>query len=360
MHRALPVHTAKTRARGPGVLGWVGAALGAVALLACASAGQQPPAWESPGVKRVWPLPPDPPRVEFVGEIRSAADLGKRAGPWQRLVRLLFGDEPTAMIKPVAVARSRGGVLVVADPGVPTVHFFDLERRRYHRLARDLAARLHSPVGVAIDDAGRAYVADSVRAKVFVFDRKRELVSELGGGLLERPTGLSLSPAQDRLYVVDTTGCRVFAFDLRKGEITSSGGRGVAPGEFNAPTYIGVAPDGTLAVSDSLNFRVQRLRPDGTPIGSFGRAGDGGGDFARPKGIGADTQGRLYVVDAAFENVQIFDPDGTLLLSFGGPGTGPGELFLPSGLFLDSSDTIWVADSFNGRVQVFRLLRPPG
>jgi sugar lactone lactonase YvrE len=331
----------------------------AVALAgACAFATGPPrkPAWNNPELRLVWPRPPEPPRIEYLGVLRSPTDLGRKIGLTERLIAALFGEDDTAMVKPIAVAKNGKGMLVVADPGVPTVHLFDLERREYERLDGELASLLRSPVGVAVSDTDRVYVADSVQGKVFVFNRRRKLIAELGQGVLVRPTGLALSPGQERLYVVDTVACRVVVFDHAGREVARFGRRGGGLGEFNAPTHVSVGPDGTIGVSDSLNFRVQTFRPDGTPLSTFGEPGDGAGDFARPKGVATDTFGRFYVVDAAFENVQIFDPDGTLLLAFGSPGTGPGEFFLPSGLFLDPTNTVWVADSFNQRVQVFRLL----
>jgi DNA-binding beta-propeller fold protein YncE len=291
-----------------------------------------------------------------MGVLRTPADLGRKVGLVERLKSIVFGEQSVALVKPISVAKNAEEILVVADPSAPAVHLFDLERREHRRLGGEAASLLRSPVGVAIDDSGRVYVADSVRRTVLTFDDRGQLIAELGADELIRPTGLALDPAQNRLYVVDTVACRVFVFDRGGRKVGAFGRRGVGAGEFNSPTFITVAPDGTVGVSDSLNFRVQRFHPDGTFIASFGLPGDGAGHFARPKGVAADSNGRLYVVDAAFENVQIFDPDGTLLLPFGGPGTGPGEFSLPGGLFLDSSNTIWVADSFNRRIQVFRLL----
>jgi sugar lactone lactonase YvrE len=333
--------------------------LGGALLGGCAS-GSPPRAWNEPETTLVWPAPPEQARVQYLGSIRTAANLGVTPGFFERLRRLVLGTRELALVKPVAVARNARGLLVVADPGVPTVHFFDLEQKKHRWLSREWAEKLRSPVGVAVDDADRVYVADSVLARVLVFGPEGEPVAEIGEGVFQRPTGLALGPRQKRLYVVDTLACRVLVFDRDGREIARFGRRGVGPGELNFPTHVTVSRDGTIAVSDSLNFRVQLFRSDGTPLGSFGRAGDGAGDFARPKGIGADTAGRLYVVDAAFENVQIFDREGRILLAFGSAGGGPGELYLPSGLHLDSRNTIWVADSFNGRVQVFRLLPEAG
>ncbi len=239
---------------------------------------------------------------------------------------------------------------------MPTVHFFDLERRKYWRLDDDLASLLRSPVGVAVDRTGQVYVADSVQGRIFVFAEGKSLTAEIGMDVLERPTGLALGPSGEGLYVVDTLRCRVVVFRLDGRQVREFGSRGPGPGEFNAPTHIVVGHHGRISVSDSLNFRVQTFDSAGTPIAAFGEPGDAAGTFSRPKGVGADTSGRLYIVDAGFENVQIFDPDGTLLLAFGGPGIEDGEFYLPAGLFVDSRNTIWIADSFNKRVQVFRLI----
>jgi sugar lactone lactonase YvrE len=322
----------------------------------CVSGELEAGFWERGEVERVWPPPPDRARVGYLGEIRSARSLGKPRSWLQKLGDRIMGESPMSLVKPLAVARNASGLLVVADPSFPTVHFFDLQRREYHWLKDDLSSLLGTPVGVALDDQGNAYVTDSLRRRIFVFDAQRRLVTEFGLGLLERPTGIALGPAQKQLYVVDTLACELLVFELNGRLVGRFGSRGAGPGQLNAPTHVAVSPDGTIAISDTLNFRVQTFEPDGTLLGSFGRAGNRPGTFARPKGIAYDRHGRLYVADGGFDNVQIFDPQGRLLLVFGSGGSGPGEFNLPVGLFLDSTNTIWVTDSYNSRVQAFRLM----
>jgi DNA-binding beta-propeller fold protein YncE len=324
--------------------------------LACATDSSPLPRWNHPEVALAWPEYPEPARIEYRGVLRTPADLGRKPGLYERIKNAVFGRDEEALLKPIAVAKGATGILAVADPSLSVVHLFDLDRRAYSRIGEGSTSFLRSPIGVAIDDSGKIYVADSVLGKIFVFDASRNLVAELGEGELIRPVGVALDPSQEHLYVVDTLGCEVLVFDLSGRVVKRFGRRGVGPAEFNAPTFVAVAPDGSISVSDSLNFRVQRFRPDGSLIASFGLPGDGAGHFARPKGIATDTAGRIYVVDAGFENIQIFDPNGVLLLSFGGPGSGPGEFSLPGGLFIDSTNTIWVADIYNRRIQVFQLV----
>jgi DNA-binding beta-propeller fold protein YncE len=286
----------------------------------CATRALRPGFWERTQLDRVWPAPPEQARIGYLGEIRSAEELGQAKGWLQTLGDRIFGEAPMSWLK------------------------------------EDLAAVLGVPVGIALDDQGNAYVSDSARRKVFVFDAERRLVRTLGEGTLKRPTGIALDPSQQRVYVVDTIACQVLTFDLNGRLVSRFGSRGAGPGQMNAPTYIAVAPDGTLAISDTLNFRVHSFSPDGTLLNSFGRVGDSAGAFARPKGIAYDHRGRLYIADGGFDNVQIFDPEGRLLLTFGAPGRDAGEFNLPVGLMLDSTQAIWVADSYNRRVQAFRLL----
>jgi DNA-binding beta-propeller fold protein YncE len=350
--------SAGSRRKGSGAAPALGLAT-ALALsggLGCATAAPEPGAWERVRPERVWPLPPERARIGYLGQIRSAEDLGRKKGWLARLADAVLGREPMTLVKPLAVARNGAGLLVVTDPGVPTVHFFDLQRREYRWLEGEPAEQLAVPVGVAVDDLGNAYVTDSVRQRVFVFDAERRLTRSFGADRLQRPTGIALDPTRERIYVVDTLACQVLSFDLDGAFLGRFGSRGTGPGQLHGPTYVAVAPDGSVVVSDSLNFRIQRFRPDGTPVASFGRAGDSTGDFARPKGVAADAGGRIYVVDGGFDQVQILDPQGRLLLVFGAPGVGPGDFNLPVGIFRDATDTIWVADSFNQRLQAFRLL----
>lgn len=314
-------------------------------------------AWEASDSKVVWPRPPEPARIEYVGAFTNTDTSGRKKRS-RRISRLILGKKEPEWVKPVAIATNASGLVTIADPTIPTLYFSEGYDGRSWGLKPKFADDLRSPVGVAVDKKGKVYVADSVAGTISIFDKgkSKKLLGTFGEDDLTRPTGLALSPSEDRLYVVDTIECRIVTFDLNGKKISSFGERGGGPGQFNFPTYIATMPDGRICVSDSLNFRVQIFEPDGTFVSTFGGVGDGAGHFARPKGIGVDSHGQIYVVDAAFENIQIFDVEGNLLLAFGEGGTGPGQFSLPCGLFVDSGNNIWVADSFNQRVQVFHLL----
>jgi DNA-binding beta-propeller fold protein YncE len=157
------------------------------------------------------------------------------------------------------------------------------------------------------------------------------------------------------LFVTSTASHSVRQYDAEGNLVQEFGGRGEAPGQMNFPTYLWIAPSNELLVTDTMNFRIQRLDAAGQGVlGVFGEAGDTSGSLSRPKGVAMDRDGHIYVVDGGHHALQIFDRQGQLLLALGEQGQGPGEFWLPSGVFATAGGLIFVADAFNQRVQVFR------
>lgn len=301
--------------------------------------------------------------IDFVRVIdnRQLADYSKPRSFWKKLLEWVAGpaDRPV-MLRPYALTQDSQGRLLIADPGLGMVHILDFERRRYDAIHKANREELLSPVGVATDREDNIYVTDSVRARIYVFDKKGKYKREFGdprsGLTLQRPTGIGLDAATGRLYLTDTLRHQVLVLDLKGRLLRTIGQRGNGPGEFNYPTGVTVV-FGMLYVVDAMNFRIQLLTPNGEYLGAFGSLGNRGGTLNRPKGIGVDGDGHIYVVDALFETVQVFDRQGRLLDYFGETGSANGEFVLPSGIYVDPRNRIFVADSYNQRIQEFRYRR---
>ncbi len=315
----------------------------------------------------VWPAPPDPPRIRYVGELRGEASLGARPSGWEALRAALGGPRPMAeFVRPSAVAVA-GQRIFVADIGAGVVHLLDLEQRRYATLRGAPDDPLRVPVDLAV--AGeRVLVVDRARAALDVLNLDGAWQGTQRWPEITQPVAAAWDAGGQRIWIADVAAHAVFCIScpaigvpggVRNTEYSIQnriGGRGSAPGQFNYPRALAAQPSIGLAVVDAMNFRVQILDADGTPAGAFGRKGDAAGDFAQPRGVAVDSAGHLYVTDNQFENVQVFDRAGRLLLAFGQGGARPGEFSLPAGLAIDAQDRIWIADSYNRRVQVFQYL----
>lgn len=306
----------------------------------------------------IWPKPPDVPRIRLVNSISHPEDMNISEQGLSRFIRFLKGETNKPIVNPYGVITDREGRLYIVDNFYRLVHVFNEASGAYYTFPDD-STSLISPIGIAIDSNDTIYVSDSKDAAIKIFrNGGKQYIGEIGRGLLERPTGIAYNARADELLVVDTQNSEIIRYDTGNYKVKGVIGKeGNIKGHFYKPTNIAAALDGKLIVSDSLNFRIQILSPDGEFIEDFGRAGDGPGYFSRPRGVASDSDGNIYVVDALFDNIQIFDNHGRLLMVFGSPGKGYGEFWLPSGIFIDKNDMIYVSDSYNHRVQIFKYLK---
>jgi DNA-binding beta-propeller fold protein YncE len=320
-----------------------------------------PPAQEQAASTQqlVWPSPPQRPRIRYLGSVSGPDDIGRQKGFWRKLWEFIRGDEEDErVVRPMAVAVDGRDRLLVADTRRGRVHIFDRREGEYAYLQGSKWETLRLPIGLAVDGADNVYVADGELHKILVFtaDGKFDRMLDCASWL-DRPSALAIDRARQRLYVVDTPAHDVKVIDLATGKLAGViGHRGEAGGEFNYPTYAALDRQGRLAITDSLNTRIQIFDHEGRPVSVFGKAGDGSGDFSAPKGVAFDSEGHVYVADAGFDNVQVFDQTGRLLLFWGTSGQEAGKFWLPTGLLIDAQDRIYVADSYNSRVQIFQYL----
>ncbi|MEZ4417246.1 MAG: 6-bladed beta-propeller [Gemmatimonadota bacterium] len=345
----------------------------------------------------VWPLPPDSPRIRYAGSLSSEQDLGKSRGFFKRFSSALLGDEERhpGVTRPHDVYTDPDGRMFVSNGLSAGVWEFDPKRKEASLVLPQGPAAIGKPMGLDGDGQGHLFVADPITKRVVEIDYEGTFVRAWGGpSLFLNPVDVAVSPDGSLVYVVDSYLHQLLIFE-RTGDLVRRVGhdnesltekldrlaqppallasatvdphtqsepsdltanRGNEPGSFRYPAFVSTAPDGSVYVSDGMNFRVQRFNADGDYLGGFGRLGDTPGSFSRPKGLATDSEGHVYVADAAFNNVQVFDDQGRLLLAFGSFGDGEGEMWMPAGISVDARDRIFVADRYNNRLQIFQYL----
>ncbi|TNF32009.1 MAG: hypothetical protein EP329_11400, partial [Deltaproteobacteria bacterium] len=275
-----------------------------------------------------FPSPPAQPRFQFLGSISSEEDLGSSSS----FEAFLVGGEVDTrkLVKPYGAAL-HGKKLYVTDTVLGSVVVIDPEEGFLPLRGAVGLGALKTPINITITDAGDKLVADTGRGQVVVYGPDDRYVRAYGSPEQFKPTAVAVT--SDLLFVCDVRDSEIEVLSRETGDVVRKiGGLGVEPGKFRLPTNLALGPDGNLYVTDTGNFRIQKLSPTGEVLGTFGAAGDSPGTFTRPKGIAVDDAGRIYVADAAFENVQVFDADFRLLLVLGGPGERPGNLALPAGV----------------------------
>ncbi|MBC7877035.1 MAG: TIGR03663 family protein [Anaerolineales bacterium] len=183
----------------------------------------------------------------------------------------------------------------------------------------------------------------------------------------------SLAFAKDgTIYVADSRNNRIIHFDSSGGILhqwgTTSGTDpsspmpDAAPSTFNEPWGVAVGPDGSVYVTDTWNFRVQKFTASGKFIEMWTSYPLDNIDtpFYGPRGIAVDSQGRVFVTDTGNKRIVVFDSNGEFITQFGGAGLEPGLFDEPVGITVDKSGTVYVVDTWNQRVQTFTPFETDG
>jgi len=200
---------------------------------------------------------------------------------------------------------------------------------------RDIAAEriigglagMAGPRGIAVDDEGLIYVADTDRNRIAVLNADGELVRSIGdpsgdpvlGGLLQ-PWGVAVG--DDLVYVADTWNNRVAVF-TRDGEFLRAWGHMGVPGDDPSPDAmwgprdIAVGPTGLVYVADTGGKRIRVYTPEGDWVQDIGNGGTALGQLDEPVGLAFNpASGDLVVAEAWNKRVQIFDSQGAPLRTF--------------------------------------------
>lgn len=276
-----------------------------------------------------------------------------------------FGDETNLYYGPYAVTVS-GDLAEIAVLGTTSG---DLDQAVLYgsdgTLRETLAADgLYYPYGIAYDDSGNLWVADSGNDRVLKTDREGNVLIEItsadGTGLSD-PRGVAVDLEYGDVYVTDTGNDRVLRFEA-DGTFATDLGAEEDPVTFDMPWSIAVDSHGTVWVCDVNNFRVVNLRYNGELYDSWGEQGSGEGQIDNytssssgktyhwGMGIAVDDLDRVCVADGGNQRFHLFKADGTFLCDW---SIGNSDS-TPSGVASAGTDSFVVTDSGTYTVHVLK------
>ena len=173
----------------------VGVSLLALLLPAPARAGGKRKEDAPKNINLVWPVPPDKPRIKYVGSIYGAGDVepAKKAGFLARLAGIEKSDIKPGFVKPYGIATDSKGRIYVSDSGQGLIFVLDTKNKKVHYLGRTPQLRLVVPIGISVDSKDRVWVADPVGQHVVAFDGEGSVLMVLGktGEMVIPPTSCS-------------------------------------------------------------------------------------------------------------------------------------------------------------------------
>ena len=200
---------------------------------------------------------------------------------------------------------------------------------------RGTSASFSNLMGVAVDDFGNLYVADSRNNMIRKISADGEVTTIAGSGIAGSRDG--------------------------KADMAS----------FFYPEALAVDRKGNLYVADTHNSLIRMISPDGLVTTLAGQriyhtipGMDTVVRFDNPAGIAVDSLGYVYVADCGNDLIRKISPDGKVQNIAGNGKKGAKDstglnasFYLPGGIALDSIGNIYVADTYNNKI---RKISPAG
>ncbi|MGI8991286.1 MAG: IPT/TIG domain-containing protein [Bryobacteraceae bacterium] len=263
---------------------------------------------------------------------------------------------------PYGVAVDGAGNLYIADLGNNRVRRVD-SAGVIATVAGNASAKLQSPRNVLMDGSGNLYVSefDGHRIRRIAADGTSAIIAGTGvpgfegdGGpgaaaKLNAPAGMAFDNSGN-LYFADSGNQRIRRISAgRISTVIGTADAGASgANQLNIPTSVGIDAAGNLFIADAGNHRIRKLAASGVVSTIPGKARD----------LALDRAG--YLILAGGNRVQAVSPAGVLstiagdgnyaFRGDGGPATAA-RLGAPSGLAVDAAGNLWIGDEGNGRVR---------
>jgi sugar lactone lactonase YvrE len=264
-------------------------------------------------------------------------------------------------------------------------------------------AQLANPTGVAIDGAGNLYIADEFSNRIRMVNAFTHIITTVAGtggactsyattacgdggpatgAQFNNPTGVAFDQSGN-LYIADS-GNNLVRRVSPSGSITSVAGTGVAGNggdgspmgtQLNSPSGVAVDSNGNVYIADTSNNRILQLSlgnlnavaGGGSGCGNSSSVGDGciatAAVLNGPFGVVVDAGGNLYIADKNNNLIRKVDGDQSTRLihtiagggsqnsaSYKGAATSV-QLNNPFGVTLDAAGNLYIADSYNNVVR---------
>ncbi|WP_027865172.1 NHL repeat-containing protein [Massilia alkalitolerans] len=246
------------------------------------------------------------------------------------------------------------------------------------------AAAFHTPSALAFDHEGNLYVADTGNHAIRKIAKDGTVTTLAGNGTrgeldgigraaqFNGPVGLAVDDA-GIVYVADTYNDRIRRIG-RDGTVTTIAGSGkpglldglAAAASFDTPSALAVTTNGTLYVADTGNNAIRRIATDGSVTTIAAPAeGERRAPLRRPVGLALTRDGYLYIAASSGGRILQLTPEGEFRplpdadVPASNDGFGPDgtvQLYGPRGIAVERDGSLVVADAQAHRLH--RLASP--
>ena len=289
-------------------------------------------------------------------------------------VKSFFNAGDQTFLAPRGMAIAPDGSLYIADSRNHRIVHFDADGNLINTIGSYGNAMenpslpgglMNEPWGVAVDDDGTLFVADTWNHRIQVFDSNGQFLRMWStfdvAGMPDTfwgPRGIALD-AEGHVYVTDTGKQRVVVFDKTGSYRAQFGGVGLELGKLDEPVGIAIGQDGKVYIADTWNQRVQVFQPSTDGLSFMGLKDwelDAwfSSSIENKPYLALDKNDNVYITDPDLGRVIVFDKNGTFKVLWGGFDNSY-LMGVITGIAVADDGSIWVTDASNNVILQFQL-----
>lgn len=219
-------------------------------------------------------------------------------------------------IKPISLSLDNLFNLYILDAYSKSIFIYNQKEKLIKAIP--IADLVEMPVSILYDNFRKQiFVSDAKTNRIIAVDENgvKKLTIGRGGddrGEFNRPVGMALN-SKGELIVVDSFNARIQIFDGNGRFLRMFGKRGDGNAEFQLIKGVAVDPDDNIYVTDSRSNNIKIFNQNGLPLLVFGgyyavatTGKTAAGGFALPIGIDIDKNGTIAIVDQLNARIQLF------------------------------------------------------
>ena len=269
-----------------------------------------------------------------------------------------YGPNNKQLKTPYLMAKGPNG-LIVNNNSTCQLVIFDEQLQYSHVIGGrgNGNGKFQSITGIAVDNKGHLYVADSQLPCIQKFTMSGQFVSQFGSegtadGQFNNPCGLVFSQSE-LLFVCDFNNQRIQVFRNEQFSYTF-GQYGKEPGYFNCPRDLTLnSNEDQLFITDFDNHRVQVFTPNGQFLRIFGKFTDIPFKLQNPAGIYYTPDDHLLISSSGNHYVLVFEEDGRFVSAIKGTYQGKKRFSYPCGVIMMNNGQIVIVSNGSHKLVVF-------
>ena len=306
------------------------------------------------------------------GEVESVipTEINLCNANWRSHAPLLEFDTAAQPLAHPLALKAAGDQIYVADENANRVHVYSSAGQYLRSYGDSAEYALNRPNSLALMPGGDLLVVDTWNYRILRLNEEGELLTawgaagEYGFDAPLEPTDGFWGPrdvaidSAGRIFIADTGNKRIRVYQLENdaaAHLFDIGSGGSGPGELDEPSGLAAHSDGRLFVADTWNRRIAVFAADGSHLSDFRVRGWYNHAFNRPYLALDESRELLYISDPDGKRILVTNTAGDCLGAFGEAGevAAMGQFQDLGGIAVDAEGYIYVSDSAAGKILKF-------